>query len=228
MVVMKRMMVSVMAPPRLYARRGHLDHALTGRRPAVHCRGLAADEAGNAPALQAAPGLPVQPEMIDREQPAPRGEFDEAGAFIGEAALLQHALGCGIDHPRVGPDVVDERQREHGVDQRLRRLGGVALAPDVGVEGVAELRRAVGPGFDAHPSPRSPAGPAKSRPRGAAPCRSHRRRGHARHRRPPHPWDRGVECGPSCPPPRAGRQFAARRAHRRRPANAARAAGSPV
>src|SRR5687768_17992187 len=49
-----------------------------------------AHEAGLAPGLQAFPGAPVEPEVIHRIEAAPRRQFGESGALIGETALLQH------------------------------------------------------------------------------------------------------------------------------------------
>src|SRR5581483_578833 len=94
-----------------------------------------------APALERSPQAAIEAEAVDRRRARQRADACQAGAGPLEAALLQHAA-----RRRVG-DASGRLQRvafevgEGVVDHRAHRLGGVALAPMLDAEPVADLWR---------------------------------------------------------------------------------------
>ncbi len=89
----------------------------------------------------------------DRGRPA-SGSSDEARALIGEAAFLEHPPRGRIDDPRGSGDLAAFSIGEERIDERPRRLGGIALPPGRGAE--PDSRDAACPSSGLGPMPTTP------------------------------------------------------------------------
>ena len=67
--------------------------------------------------------------------------MDHAVALVLEAAFLDHPPRGGVRHPAARVDPLDLARAERQVDEGVRGLGGIALAPVGLAEPVAELER---------------------------------------------------------------------------------------
>src|SRR3954466_3549336 len=99
------------------------------------------DALRRAPSLQRGPQAAVEAEAVDRRRACDRPDAQQARAGPLEAALLQHTA-----RRRIG-DACRRLHRfavevgEGVVDQRAHRFSGVAFAPVLDAEPVADLRR---------------------------------------------------------------------------------------
>src|SRR5262245_31215139 len=95
--------------------------------------------AHSAPALKRRPEAAVEPEAIDRRRRGQRSDAVEPDPGPLEAALLQHAAGGRVAHPRAAGEAIVAEVAEGIIDHAARRLGGVAPAPEHDAEPITDL-----------------------------------------------------------------------------------------